>query len=124
METTLAAEAEAKRGYENTLSGADKDTLVLLEQRVAAAEAQLTAARSLLDAYELKAPINGTIADINLIVGQQAGPETWAVVLADFTEWYVDTNDLSELDVVKVEVGQQVELVADALPGHSHDRGR
>jgi len=28
----------------------------------------------------------------------------------------VDTNDLSELDVVKVTVGQQVELIADALP--------
>jgi len=116
LETTQAAEAEAKRSYENTLSGADKDTLALLEQRVAAADAQVDAAQSLLDGYELKAPISGMIADINLIVGQQAGPETWAIVLADITEWYVDTNDLSELDVVKVTVGQQVELIADALP--------
>jgi len=115
LETTQAAEAEAKRSYENTLTGADKDTLALLEQRVGAAEAQVAAVRSLLDGYELKAPINGTVADINLIVGQQAGPETWAVILADFSEWYVDTNDLSELDVVKVEVGQQVEVIADAL---------
>jgi HlyD family secretion protein len=119
LETTLAAEAEAKRSYQNTLSGADKDTLALIEQRVAAAEAQLAAAQALLDGYELKAPIDGFIADINLIVGQQAGPETWAVILADFSEWYVDTNDLSELDVVKVEVGQQVEVIADALPGQT-----
>jgi multidrug resistance efflux pump len=117
LETTQAAEAEAKRSYVNTLSGADQDTVALLEQRVSAAEAQVTAAQSLLDGYELKAPINGSIADINLSIGQQAGPETWAVILADFSEWYVDTNDLSELDVVKVNVGQQVEVVADALPG-------
>lgn len=117
LELAQASEAEAKRNYELTLTGADKDTLALLEQRVAAAEAQLAAAQSFLDGYELKSPFSGMIADINLIVGQQAGPETWAVVLADLSEWYVDTNDLSELDVVKVEVGQQVEVVADALPG-------
>jgi len=117
LDMTKAAEAEAKRSFENTLSGADKDTLALLEMRVGAADAQVAAAQALLDGYELKAPINGIIADINLIVGQQAGPETWAVTLADLSEWYVDTNDLSELDVVKVELGTQVEVVADALPG-------
>jgi multidrug resistance efflux pump len=117
LEMTQAAEEEAKRSFENTLSSADKDTLALLEKRVSAADAQLAAAQALLDGYELKAPISGTIADINLVVGQQAGPETWAVILADLSEWYVETNDLSELDVVKVNVGQQVEVVADALPG-------
>ena len=117
MELSRAAEAEAKRSYENTLSGADQDNLNLLEQRVASANAQVSAAQFLLDSYELRAPIDGTIADINLIVGQQAGPETWAVVLADFSQWFVDTNDLSELDVVKVKTGQQVEISADALPG-------
>jgi len=117
LETTLSAEAESKRSYENTLSGADPDTLALLEQRLVAAKAQVSAAKSLLNNYELKAPIDGIVADINLIIGQQAGPETWAVILADFSKWYVDTNDLSELDVVKVEIGQQVEVIADALPG-------
>ena len=117
LEATQNAEAETKRNYENTLFGADLDTLAILEQRLNAAESQVAAAQSLLDSYELKAPIDGVVADINLIVGQQASPETWAVILADFKEWYVDTNDLSELDVVKVEVGQQVEVIADALPG-------
>jgi multidrug resistance efflux pump len=119
LETTRAAESEAKRDYENTLSGADIDKLALLEQHLAASEAQLKAARAFMDGYELKAPISGVIADINPIVGQQVGPETWAVILADFSAWYVETNDLSELDVVKVEVGQQVELIADALPGQT-----
>lgn len=119
LEASRAAESEAKRDYDNSRSGADMDTKALLELRLAAAEAQLAAAQSALDGYELKAPISGIIADINPIVGQQVGPETWAVILADFSEWVVETSDLSELDVVKVEVGQQVEILADALPGQA-----
>ena len=39
------------------------------------------------------------------------------VEMADFSAWYVETKDLTELDVVKVKVGDEVELAADALPG-------
>jgi multidrug resistance efflux pump len=39
------------------------------------------------------------------------------VVVADFSQWYADTSDLSELDVVKVSVGQTVMVTADALLG-------
>ncbi|HBG74032.1 MAG: hypothetical protein A2X25_08460 [Chloroflexi bacterium GWB2_49_20] len=119
LDTALAVEAEAKRSYENTQSGADPDALALLEARLGATDALVAASQSLLDSYELKAPMDGSIAEINLTVGQQTGPETWAVILADFSQWYVDTSDLSELDVVKVEVGQQVEVTADALPGQT-----
>ncbi len=38
------------------------------------------------------------------------------VQVADFSNWFVETKDLTELDVVKVKVGDEVELVADALP--------
>jgi HlyD family secretion protein len=65
----------------------------------------------------LRAPFDGTVVDINVSVNQMVGPETWAVVVADFSQWYADTSDLSELDVVKVSVGQTVTVTADALPG-------
>jgi multidrug resistance efflux pump len=116
LDAAMAAEMETKRIYDNARTGLDPDSLAMLEARLAAADAQLNAARSILDGYELVAPMDGTIADINLEVGQQAGPETWAIILADFSQWYVDTSDLSELDVVKVEIGQQVEVTPDALP--------
>ena len=55
--------------------------------------------------------------DINVTANQMAGPQTWAVAIADTGQWYVDTSDLNELDVVKVSVGQKVDITADALPG-------
>ena len=56
------------------------------------------------------------IVDTNLTAGEWIGPEKWAVLIADLSQWYVDTSDLTELDVVNVSIGQSVTLSADALP--------
>lgn len=117
LDAALGAEAEAKHKFDNTLSGADVDGLALINARLDAANAALSAAQSQMDAYEFKAPMDGTVADINIKVGQWAGPESWAFILADVSGWKVETSDLNELDVVKVSKGQQVKITADALPG-------
>jgi HlyD family secretion protein len=77
----------------------------------------VAAAQAALDGYDLKAPFAGTVADINVTAGQLVGPETWAVLVADLGQWYVDTSDLTELEVVKVTQGQPVTVTVDALPG-------
>ena len=74
-------------------------------------------AQANLNASELTAPFDGTIMDINISSNQMVGPATWAVAIADTSQWFVDTSDLNELDVVKVSLGQTVNITADALPG-------
>ena len=115
LDEALAAEAEARRDFENTLSGPDAKQLGLLESRLESAKAQVTAAENALDNYELKAPFDGTVVDINVSVNEMVGPETWAVLVADFSQWYVETNDLTELKVVKLFEGQKATIVPDAL---------
>jgi len=117
LNTALAAEAEAKRTYENTQNGPDSDKLALAQAQLDAARAQAAAAQSALDNYDLKAPFAGTVADVNVSVHQMITPQTWVVALADTSLWYVDTSDLTEMDVVKISVGQAVQITADALPG-------
>jgi len=117
LNTALAAEAEAKRTYENTQNGPDSDNLALAQAQLDAARAQAAAAQSALDNYDLKAPFAGTVADVNVSVHQMITPQTWVVALADTSLWYVDTSDLTEMDVVKISVGQAVQITADALPG-------
>lgn len=116
LDSALGLQAEARRNFESTLEGPHADRLALAEGRLEAAEAQLEAAQAAVDAYALKAPFSGIVADVNLSLGQMVGPETWAVALVDPRSWYVETSDLSELDIVHVSPGQPVELVADALP--------
>ena len=117
LNTALAAEAEAKRTFENTQNGPDSDNLALAQAQLDAARAQAAAAQSALDNYDLKAPFAGTVADVNVSVHQMITPQTWVVALADTSLWYVDTSDLTEMDVVKISVGQAVQITADALPG-------
>jgi len=117
LDAALAAESEAKREYEMWLGeGFDLDQLTLLESRVTAAEAGVNAARKALDNYRLTAPFAGTVTDIYLEIGQFVGPEARAVQLADLSEFIIETSDLTELEVVKISVGQIVEIVPDALP--------
>ncbi len=117
LDAALATEAEAKREYESRAdNGLDPDEKALLEARLANAKAQVAAAENALDGYELKAPFDGTITDVNVEVGQLVGTELWAAQIADLSTFYVETSDLTELEVVKVYEGQPVEIVPDALP--------
>ena len=117
LDAALAAEKEARREYELRLEdGFDRDQKALLETRLAAAEASLAAAQNTLENFTLRAPFAGTLTDIYLEPGQFVGPERTAVQLADLSAFKIETSDLTELEVVKIYVGQAVEIVPDALP--------
>lgn len=120
LEAALAAESEALRKYENTMNGvADPEQKAILEARLANATAQVAAAQNSLDNYNLTAPFDGVVTDVNVTLGQLVGSETWAVQMADFSAWYVETSDLTELEVVRIAEDQDVEIKPDALDGVS-----
>jgi multidrug resistance efflux pump len=56
------------------------------------------------------------VTDLFVEPGMVVGPESRAVQLADLSEFEVQTSDLTELEVVRIEEGMEVELVPDALP--------
>jgi multidrug efflux pump subunit AcrA (membrane-fusion protein) len=111
-----AALDEAQYQYDLTKEGADAEQLALAQAQLTNAEAQAAAAQAALDKMDLKAPFAGTVVDVNVVPDELVGTSTWAVLLADFSTWYVETNDLTELEVVKLSVGQSATIVADALP--------
>ncbi|MBF8282481.1 MAG: HlyD family secretion protein, partial [Anaerolineales bacterium] len=59
----------------------------------------------------------GTVADLNLKVGEQVAPGQPVATIADFSGWTVETDNLTEIDVVKIKEGQGASVVLDALPG-------
>lgn len=121
LDTIRAAQAEALLTYQDTRNGPDSDNLALAEVQLDAVTSQVNAAQSALDNYDLKAPFAGTVENTNVSVSQMVGPQSWVVALADTSQWYVDTSDLTETDVVKVSLGQVVKVTADALPGVTMD---
>jgi len=116
LDLALAQEAEALHAFRNSQDGADKDQATLAAARLANAEAQLAAAQAALDRFNLKAPFDGEVVELPAELQQNVGPEASVALLADTGAWTIDTTDLTELEVVKIAVGDAVMLRADALP--------
>jgi len=116
LDAAIAAEAEAKHQYELSINGANADQLALAQARVENAKAQVAAAESALSNYVLTSPFNGVVVDVAISVGEQVGPESRAVSIADTSSWIIETTDITELEVVDVAVDQSATFTADALP--------
>lgn len=109
------AEERFRRIEEN--DGLDPDRMNTLEAQVEATNANVASAQEILDARELKATMAGTVTDIRLIPGQRVEVGEVVMAVADFSEWIIETDNLTEIDVVEIEAGQLVEVTLDALPG-------
>jgi multidrug resistance efflux pump len=108
--------AEARRAYEARADGPDAEEHALAQARLENADAQLKAAEKALENYTLIAPFDGrVIEDKSLFVGEWLSPYQSTIVLADLSNWYVETKDLNELDVVNIKIGQKVEIIPDAM---------
>ncbi len=117
LDAARAAEAEAKYTYEQSVDGPNKEQLALLSSRLENAKAQVAAAEDAVSSYEITAPFDGAVAEVAIEVGDQVSAESRAISIADTTAWIIETTDVTELEVVNLEVGQPVTFTADALPG-------
>jgi multidrug efflux pump subunit AcrA (membrane-fusion protein) len=106
----------AQSDYEEVQGGPDPDDLAAAEVRLKAAETSVDAAQSALDNVILTAPFAGTVVDVNIKVGELTGSTEPAIVMADFSKWIVETDNLTEIEVPDIEVGQTVTITPDALP--------
>jgi HlyD family secretion protein len=114
-----AVEAEIRRAQaqlELLEAGARPEALAAAEADVAAAEAVLQQARVALAETELRAPFAGTVASLEAKVGEQVAPGVPIVVLADLSAWQVETDDLTEISIVRVHEGDPATITFDAIP--------
>jgi HlyD family secretion protein len=86
-------------------------------EQIDAAKARVAQAQAALDEATLLAPFDGTIAELTINPGEMVAPDVRVASIADLANWQVDTDDLSEVDVVNVQPGAEVSITVDALPG-------
>ena len=98
-------------------AGATPAQIAAAQAGVAQAEAGLQGTQAALNEATLIAPFDGTIAEIDTEAGQDVGPGSPIVSMADLSRWEIDTDDLSEVDIVNVQPDQAVTITLDALPG-------
>ena len=107
----------ARANLDRVKAGATAAQIAAAEAGVAQAAAGGQAAQAALNEATLSAPFDGTLAEIKAEVGQVVGPGVPIVSMADLSKWEIDTDDLSEVDVIDVQPDQAVTITFDALPG-------
>ena len=90
--------------------------LHLAEAELALARTRLTEAQNALLQTEVRAPFAGTVAQISVAVGEQATAGQPVIGIGDLTAWLIETTNLSELEVVRIAVGDRATIAFDALP--------
>ena len=84
------------------------------------AQLSLKTARDMLDNYNIKAPISGTVTQKDMSAGDNVGQvgTTTMAVISDLSALTFDMM-IDELDIPSVKLGQKVEITVDALPGRT-----
>ncbi|MEM7534009.1 MAG: HlyD family efflux transporter periplasmic adaptor subunit [Chloroflexota bacterium] len=97
------------------LRGTRTEQLAAAEADVAIATASYQQQLVALSRTELIAPFSGTIASIDISLGEQANAGNPVVRLADFSTLEIETEDLTELQVVDIQVGATADVTFDAI---------
>jgi multidrug efflux pump subunit AcrA (membrane-fusion protein) len=82
------------------------------------AKTKLETAKAVFAQTSLLAPFNGTVVDIKVQAGELAQAGQVVITLGDLAHMQIETTDLSERDVTKVQPGQSVNVFIEALEKH------
>lgn len=114
-----AAQAEVQRAQAQldlVKAGARPESVTAARAEVDAAKSVLDQAKAALNEAQLRAPFAGTVVSIDVKLGEQVAPTSVAVRLADVSAWQIETQDLTELGVVRLHKGDSVAISFDAIP--------
>jgi HlyD family secretion protein len=110
----MVRQAQAQLGL--LQAGAREQEIAAAAAAVQQAQAALQAAQARLADTELRAPFAGTLASLQVRTGEQVAAGMPIAELGDLSAWQIETVDLTELDIVRVQPGQKVALTFDAIP--------
>jgi HlyD family secretion protein len=114
--TAQALQAQAEAQLKLIQAGATQEQIAVAEAGVKQAQAALETAQAQLSKLQLRAPFDGVVVSLNIKTGEIAAPGVPVVWLADLSAWQIETDDLTELSVVRVQEGAPVSISFDAIP--------
>lgn len=87
---------------------------------IAAAEANVQALQNTVDQSKIIAPFDGTVTDIQAAAGEYVSSSTEAVQMDSMDNLIIDVN-VSEADINKISIGQEVIITFDAIPNQEYE---
>ncbi|HOG47014.1 MAG TPA: efflux RND transporter periplasmic adaptor subunit, partial [Anaerolineae bacterium] len=116
VKSAYAQLVQAEAQLAKLKGGLSTQEAIIADAQVKQAHISLQQARNKLQAASLTAPFAGTVTRLALQVGQMVAAGTAVGSLADLGTLEIAV-DMSEIDVARVQVGQEVDITLDALPG-------
>ncbi|MBU2703472.1 HlyD family secretion protein [Sporomusaceae bacterium BoRhaA] len=128
----LKAQAElrqAEADLEMAKDGSRFEDIAMTAADVDVAQAKLHGTQESIFLTELRAPFSGTIASIDLKVGEFVSidpakrdenveiTDNDNIQLADLSKWQIKTTDLTEINIARIKEGAEVKITFDAIPG-------
>jgi RND family efflux transporter MFP subunit len=95
--------------------GTSQENLDGAQADVDRAQALLDSAKATLAEATLTAPFNGTLAEVDISPSETVVPGQIVIVMSDFTQFQIETTDLSERDAPNVKAGQTATISIAAL---------
>ncbi|MEA3341410.1 MAG: HlyD family efflux transporter periplasmic adaptor subunit, partial [Chloroflexota bacterium] len=115
VQAALAQRDAAQAQLDLALAGSRAQEIALAEAGVQQAEAALAQARAQSDLVVLKAPFDGIVTALPFDAGDTVAPGEPLATLATLDRLQIKTTDLTELDAVRMAVGQPVIVTLDAM---------
>ena len=106
---------QAEASLSRLIRGASSEDLAIATAAVDRALAVLEQAELNMDETRIRAPFSGTIASIDINEGEHAAPGVPVIRIADTSKWRIETEDLTELDIVDVSKGDSARVRFDAI---------
>lgn len=97
------------------LAGATDAEMAAARAQVEQAQVSLDSARLALDRATLEAPFDGTVARLDVEVGESVSPQTPVATLVGESQFTIEA-DVDEADIGWIQVGQEARITFDAFP--------
>lgn len=119
LNAAQAQVAQAQAELERLRAGPTQAELDRAAVAVQQAELQLERARAAYEDTVLRAPFDGVVSRVNVVVGGMAGPSGLsAMEVVDLSALRV-VAEVDEVDIAQVRAGQSAVIALDALPGQT-----
>lgn len=109
--------AQVDRRYKERLK-LDKIHLEVADAEIARQQALLDSAKAALATQStMTAPFDGTVVSVDIAPSETVVPGGTVIVMGDLSKYVIETTDLSERNVTRVQIGQPVSVFIEALNG-------
>ncbi len=122
VQSAQSALAQAEATLSNQLAQASSADIDAAKAQILSAQGQVASAQAVFNNTILKAPLAGTITQVDTKVGEQASTLAEVMVLQDVGDLHAEA-DVSEADIASLEPGQSVDYTFDALGPDRHFAG-